>query len=43
MKIMKKTLFMLALLLGFTVTAGAQTPLNAAGATFPAPIYTQVV
>jgi phosphate transport system substrate-binding protein len=36
---MKKTLFMLALLLGLTATAGAQTMLNAAGATFPAPIY----
>ncbi len=36
---MKKTLFMLALLLGLTATAGAQTLLNAAGATFPAPIY----
>jgi phosphate transport system substrate-binding protein len=36
---MKKTLFTLALLLGCAVTAGAQTMINAAGATFPAPIY----
>ena len=38
---MKKTLFVLALLLGFTATAGAQTLLNAAGATFPYPIYSK--
>jgi phosphate transport system substrate-binding protein len=38
---MKKTLFILALLLGLTATAGAQAMLNAAGATFPAPIYTK--
>lgn len=38
---MKKTLFTLALVLGLTATAGAQTMLNAAGATFPAPIYTK--
>ena len=36
---MKKTLLALALLLGLAYTAGAQTMLNAAGATFPAPIY----
>jgi phosphate transport system substrate-binding protein len=37
---MKKTLFTLALLLGFAAVAGAQTvALNATGATFPAPIY----
>jgi phosphate transport system substrate-binding protein len=38
---MKKTLFALALLLGLTVTAGAQTLVNAAGATFPYPIYSK--
>jgi phosphate transport system substrate-binding protein len=38
---MKKTLSMLALALGLAATAGAQTMLNAAGATFPAPIYTK--
>jgi phosphate transport system substrate-binding protein len=36
---MKKTLLALALLLGLSYSAGAQTLLNAAGATFPAPIY----
>src|SRR5580700_1014796 len=36
---MKKTLLALALLLGLAYTAGAQTIFNAAGATFPAPIY----
>jgi phosphate transport system substrate-binding protein len=36
---MKKTLLLAALALGFTASAGAQTLLNAAGATFPAPIY----
>jgi phosphate transport system substrate-binding protein len=36
---MKKTLLTLALLFGCAVTAGAQTMINAAGATFPAPIY----
>jgi len=36
---MKKTLVLLALLLGLSVSAGAQTMINAAGATFPAPIY----
>ncbi|MGH9574378.1 MAG: phosphate ABC transporter substrate-binding protein PstS [Candidatus Acidiferrales bacterium] len=38
---MKKTLFALALLLGLTATAGAQTLVNAAGATFPYPIYSK--
>ena len=38
---MKKTLSMLALALSLAATAGAQTMLNAAGATFPAPIYTK--
>lgn len=36
---MKKTFFTLALLLACAVAAGAQTMLNATGATFPAPIY----
>lgn len=36
---MKKTLLLLALALGLSASAGAQTLLNAAGATFPAPIY----
>ncbi|HVB55323.1 MAG TPA: phosphate ABC transporter substrate-binding protein PstS [Candidatus Acidoferrales bacterium] len=39
---MKKILLAVTLLLGFTVTAGAQTVLlNAAGATFPYPIYSK--
>lgn len=38
---MKKTLFTLALLLACAVTAGAQTLLNAGGATFPYPIYSK--
>jgi len=36
---MRKTLITLALMLGLAATSGAQTMLNAAGATFPAPIY----
>jgi phosphate transport system substrate-binding protein len=36
---MKKTLLLLAVAFGLTASAGAQTMLNAAGATFPAPIY----
>jgi phosphate transport system substrate-binding protein len=39
---MKKLLLLASLLLGLTVTAGAQTVLlNAAGATFPYPIYSK--
>lgn len=41
---MKKTLCMVALFLGFALTAGAQSGtvlLNAAGATFPYPIYSK--
>jgi len=43
-KIMRKTLVVLCLLFGLSATAGAQSGtvlLNAAGATFPAPIYSK--
>jgi phosphate transport system substrate-binding protein len=38
---MKKALLLASLLLGFSVQAGAQTLINAAGATFPYPIYSK--
>jgi phosphate transport system substrate-binding protein len=38
---MKKALLLASLLLGFSIQAGAQTLINAAGATFPYPIYSK--
>ena len=38
---MKKALLLTSLLLGFSLQVGAQTLINAAGATFPYPIYSK--
>src|SRR5580704_6634107 len=38
---MKKALLLASLLIGFSIQAGAQTLINAAGATFPYPIYSK--